>query len=388
MSLDRHLEALKYGFLLKKPVFLARVAGHYARMALSRRSPLRYVDFAVDYKCNLKCSHCFKSSLENNSTHPQLSIAGYREIARECLSLGVLHFSFQGGEITVYDKLEELLGAMYPGRVLMSLTTNGSFLDGRRIRNYRKWGVDLLNISLDSMDPLEHDTFRNMPGCHALALEGLRLARRSGMRVAVNTTVSRFNLYTRGFEGLVDFCMRERIILNLLLAVPAGSWAANMDALVTTEDMKYVRALVLSSPLIRQDSDSINIGYGCPALKEAVYITPFGDVLPCPFIHVSLGNLHEERLATIRERGLGYHFFERHARACLAAEDRSFISKYLSRTFGRNDLPMGFKEIFGEPSMALKEYILPAPSVAPGLDVRAALSEWHEKIRKGAAGLS
>ncbi len=30
---------------------------------------------------------------------------------------------------------------------------------------------------------------------------------------------------------------------------------------------------------------------GCPAGMEKIYITPYGDVIPCPFIHIGFGNI-------------------------------------------------------------------------------------------------
>ena len=113
-------------------------------------------------------------------------------------------------------------------------------------------------------------------------------------------------------------------------------------------------------------------------MKEAIYITPFGDVLCCPFIHISFGNLHDESLRTIRERALGYNFLAEHAKQCLAAEDRAFIGSYVSKTFGRKDLPADCVEVFGRPEHV--EYALPGPSVASDVDSTAVLSEWRNRV--------
>jgi MoaA/NifB/PqqE/SkfB family radical SAM enzyme len=377
--LPRQLAALKYGLVFRKPWFMARMVKFYLKsFAFPVEQPLRYVDFAVDYRCNLACQHCFKTALENNDRRPQLQAADYRRIARQCRELGAIHLSLQGGEVTMLDNLEELIRSMSPGKTLFSLTTNGTLIDAKKARQLRSWGVDQLNVSLDSFIPEEHDEFRGQRGCFNKSLSGIGEAKKHGLKVQINTTVSKMNLYTPGFLKMADYCISHRILLNLVLAAPSGNWDGNETVMLDKNDMKYIRGLVKSTPWIRQDMDSIQLDRGCPAMKEAIYITPFGDVLCCPFIHISFGNLHDESLQTIRKRALGYNFLGEHAKQCLVAEDRGFVGSYLSKTFGRKDLPADCVEIFGRPESA--EYPLPGPSVAPDEDPHAAVSEWRRLV--------
>lgn len=380
LHLERQWAALKYGLVFRKPRFLGRMGRFYLSSFVGRGpQPLRYVDFAVDYRCNLKCAHCFATALESAEARPRLEVEDYRRIARECLDLGAIHLSLQGGEATLHPQLEELIRAMSPERCLFSITTNGTTLDEARVRKLRAWGVDQLNVSIDSLVPEEHDTFRGVPGSLARTLSGIRTARANGLRVQVNTTVAKFNLFTPGFREVVDFCQQERMILNLVLATPTGRWDANDAATLSEEDMRYVRALVWSSPWVRQDMDSIQLGRGCPAMKEAMYITPYGDVLSCPFIHVSFGNLHEESLADIRRKALEYHFLGTHAQRCLAAEEPKFLGTYMAKLYGRRDLPAPSGEVFGTPAEAAARYPLPRATVTPGEDLAPLVAEWRAR---------
>lgn len=380
IHLERQLAAIKYGMVWRKPAFLARMGGFYLKSFVVRqRQPLRYVDFAVDYACNLNCAHCFKTSLENKTDRPRLQVSDYRRIARECQDLGAIHLSLQGGEVTLLHNLEDIVRSMSPHRVLFSLTTNGTLITPEFARRLRSWGVDQLNISIDSFVPEEHDRFRGLPGAWQRTFDGLHAARRSGLNVQVNTTVSKSSLYSPGFRGLVDFCIQNRILLNIVLAAPSGNWDANLNEILDTEDMRHVRAIIQSSAYVRQDMDSIVLGRGCPAMKEAIYITPYGDVLCCPFIHVSFGSLHDEPLRTIVDRALEYPFLQVHAQRCLVAEERVFIDKYMTKLFGRTDLPAGCRGVFGEPRDVAAEYPLPEPVVVAENEVAAVVGEWRRR---------
>lgn len=379
LHLHRQWAALKYGLIWRKPGFLARMAGFYLRSFVGRRrQPLRYVDFAVDYACNLRCAHCFATSLES-AQRPRLAVADYARIAGECRALGAIHLSLQGGEATLLPHLEDLVRSLSPGKALISITTNGTTLTAELASRLRRWGVDQLNISIDSFNPEEHDRFRGVPGAWKKTLNGLKTAREVGLHVQVNTTVSKWNLHTAGFRKLVEFCITEKIILNLVLAAPSGNWDGNLDATLGPEEMRVVRAIVQSSAYVRQDMDSIVLGRGCPAMKEAIYITPYGDVLCCPFIHVSFGNLQDEPLKAIVDRALKYPFLETHARQCLVAEERRFIGQYLSKTFGREDLPADSRSIFGSPEEVRVSYALPEPVVVTDAEVPQVVDAWRRR---------
>ncbi len=231
MSLKKHLgrqlAAIKYGLKWRKPIFMARMAKFYLESFIVRKKqPLRYVDFAVDYSCNLKCAHCFMTSLKNPGGKRRLTIDDYRRISKECIDMGAIHLSLQGGEATLLKNLKEIVRSMSPNRVLFSITTNGTTITDGFSKDLLRMGVDQLNISIDSFVPSEHDRFRGMKGAFGKTFSGLQSARKAGLNVQVNTTFSKFNLYTPGCLALVDYCTENKIILNVVLAAPAGNWDA------------------------------------------------------------------------------------------------------------------------------------------------------------------
>lgn len=336
----------RYAFRPRKPLLFLRLVRTVAGVRLLGKRPLRYVDFALDFHCNLRCAHCFATALED-ATRPALSIDDYRRIARECMDLGAVNFSFQGGEPLLLPRLGQIIAAFQPDRNVISVTTNGTMLTPERIRQLRDWGVDILTVSLDSAIPGEHDSFRGVPGTFEKATKGIREALRQGLHVTIGATVSHDNVRSEGIRGLVQLAKELKCVLCFGLAVPAGNWKSDTGVLMTPEDMAYLRSLTKDSPLVRTDFEANLVQDGCGAVKEILYLTPYGDVLSCPFIHVSLGNAQEEPIGAIRQRALKYDFFARYYDKCLCGEDREFIEKYLSRTFAAARLPLGAEEVFG-----------------------------------------
>ena len=49
---------------------------------------------------------------------------------------------------------------------------------------------------------------------------------------------------------------------------------------------------------------------GCGAIKKCFHISQYGDVFPCVFIHVSIGNVFKDSIETIVNRGLKIKYFK------------------------------------------------------------------------------
>ncbi|OGC08478.1 hypothetical protein A2230_08150 [candidate division WOR-1 bacterium RIFOXYA2_FULL_36_21] len=338
---------LKHGFKIRKPVFLLRLFKNYISILAFKKRPLKYIEFIVDYSCNLKCEHCFAEKLKKPAYTKRMQVEDYKRVASEAMELGAIDFGLQGGEPFLFlDLTEKIIKACRPSMNLIALTTNATLINQSNLKRLRAFGLDNLAISLDSGIAEEHDRFRNAKGTYDKVIDAILLAESLGIGVIVNTTLSHDNIRSEGFLRLIDFASTKKILLNTILAAPSGKWDAKEDLLLTQEDLRYLGKLREKHGFLRRDVDSNYVEWGCGAVKEALYITPYGDVLACPFIHISLGNIFNEPLRVIRERALEINYFSTYHKKCLAGEDREFIEKHMSRTFNQLNLPIGFEKGF------------------------------------------
>jgi MoaA/NifB/PqqE/SkfB family radical SAM enzyme len=188
--------------------------------------------------------------------------------------------------------------------------------------------VDILTISLDSAVPEEHDKFRGMPGAFEKAMQAIRLTLDMGMNVTIGAVASHHNIRSKGLVDLIELAHDLNVIIFLALAAPLGEWEGNTGAMLTEADRAHLNHLTNKYPLLRTDFDANFVHRGCGAVKEILYITPYGDVLPCPFLHISLGNAFDESLKAIRAKALNNPYFKHYHGLCLAAEDIEFIEKH------------------------------------------------------------
>jgi len=326
---------------LRKPLLLKNLVRSYAMYATHRapaKRPLRNVDIALDYACNLACEHCSCATFERG--REKMTEADLSKIHREAVALGGIYFAFTGGEPLLNKNLEDVIQLFNPRGNLIGVQTNALLLTPQRARSLYKAGLDAIQVSLDSGTPEEHDTFRNMPGAHKKTLEHVAEARKAGIQVIFSSTLTHSSLRSQSQTDLLDFAKSQDIPVVVSVPCPVGRWAGNLSEQFTEDDRKYLEQLQRKYPFLRRDFHSNYVKKGCTAGTEKLYITPYGDVIPCPFIHISFGNIKKEPLADIRARMLRVDDFNTYSQICLAGEDNDFIDAYIRPTYSSQAQPV------------------------------------------------
>lgn len=342
-----YLMNFKYAIRFDKPLLTIRIIRDYLQLLLFREVPLRYVDIALDYSCNLNCVHCSAAKLKKEKNAKQMDISDYKRLARQCHKLGVITVGFTGGEPLIYPYLEEAIKAFSPEKTMLSIKTNGTLLTDEWLRKLKSWRVDSISIGLGPIpeEMKNYDEIRGLPDSYKKSFVAAHKAKKYGFRVIVGVVVSHENIHSGYIEKLLEITKEMGVILIFGLAAPAGNWSGNKDIILTEKDRIRIRELLLKYRHARTDFESNFISRGCGALNEKVYITPYGDVMPCPFVQIGFGNVLKEPLAEIRKRGLMYPVFNGYPERCLAADHYDFIENCLTYTFGAEELPIYCDEI-------------------------------------------
>lgn len=323
---------LTYGLHLRKPFYIVRVIRNLVKAKFycwrgQKKFVLRGIDFAVTYNCNFNCEHCYAQKLKDKD-RPVMTIEDYARVCRQAMELGCLCFSLQGGEVFLRRDWEEVIRAFKPRYNHMLLTTNGALITEGLVRKLKNLGLDTLYFSVDSGIAEEHDAFRRHKGSFAAIIEGVEFCRKHKVKVVFNTCVTKQNLYSGGLRTLLDYSHKNRILVETIFARCLGNFDKQHDVMLGEADVGYYYRLRKGYPFVVRDLDNNYGRWGCPTVKEVLYITAYGDVCPCPYSHVSLGNIKEESLKDIRNRGLSSRWYDHYHRECLTALDTSFMQMY------------------------------------------------------------
>jgi len=336
MDYFKLINRIKYGGNLKKPYYMLRLFNNLLRRYLFNQKPLRGIDFAIDFSCNLSCQHCFNKDIL--SGEKKMTLEDYARVFKEAEKEGILNFCFQGGEFLIIENWEAYLQLLDPQKYSISVTTNGTCLEREVVIRMAELGVNTLTVSLDSGIPDEHDDFRGMKGSFVKATKGIDYALEAGLKVVINSTITPSGMRSEGFKHLLDFAREKNVLLNTIFAAPSGNWQGCEEIVMKEEDIREYKAIAKEYGNVVRDVDSLYRGRGCPAVNESIYITPYGDVFGCAYIHIKLGNLFDESLRKIRKKGMP---FFRYQDRCLISENAEFIKEYNQLVDGEK-LPLEF----------------------------------------------
>lgn len=270
------------------------------------------ISWNLTKKCNLRCPHCYMEA--GKAAAGELTTDECLGLIREFKSLGTEMLILTGGEPLLRRDIYDIARTASDEGIWVVMGTNGVLITENVVRKMIECGVKGVGISLDSLDPAQHDHFRGGPNAWKYAVRALELCHAYGLQVLVQTTVMAFNRHE--IYQMIDFA-REK-----------GAWSFNLYFLVQTGRGQQLNDLsaedterVLTDLVERQDTyrpmlvrakcapHFKRIAYergvgglesgGCMAGTQYCRITPEGDVTPCPYMTAVAGNVREQPFTEI-----------------------------------------------------------------------------------------
>lgn len=299
------------------------------------RAPLLVV-WNFTYKCNLSCKHCYSDA--GNNPKGELSTSEAIKVVNEIADFGVTSLAFSGGEPLMRKDFFEVAKYAVESGLYVSLATNGTLLNEDRVKKLKRIGLNYVEVSLDGATSKTHDAFRGKQNSFNEALTGLKNCVKEDVCTCLAVTatknnlneipsvftlaqrigVQRFTLFNfvptgRGEDILeLDLSPEEREdVLNFLCNKLSEH---SKIAILTTAPQLARVALQFSStqedlmmPLAHMEAARISkkakaladfIG-GCGAGRFYCAVSPEGNVQPCVFLPITVGNLKTEKFEEI-----------------------------------------------------------------------------------------
>lgn len=323
---------------------------------IRRGESIAIIQFQYNYACNFLCDHCSVKRFQGKHEGRQFTLEDVKSLARQADELGLARFVITGGEPLIFKDFDAVVAAIDPQKFYINVDTNGWYLDEKRAAHLKEIGVDRIQLSIDSLDPQEHDRFRNAKGSHGRAMRAVDSALGAGLAIFIQTVVTRQRLHSEEFLEFVRFFNAKGVGVFVTYAKPVGAWEGNFDVLVNRDDMDYMRELEKQYQVYTHLTPAYGLDIGCIAVKGMISVTQYGDVLPCPYTHTSIGNIFEEPLKDIIARGMGIRYFGERMDTCFIAEDRDFIEKYVVGRIYDKPLPVPCTDVFTDEDRTKKPF--------------------------------
>lgn len=284
------------------------------------------IQIEITGRCNMRCQHCRAA----NDLHRDVPINQIIKIIRfgRQFSPNYKEIVISGGEPLLHSQFPQVLDAVREnGGESVTLTTNGSLLTENHLDliNRLKFQRFRLSVSLDSLNPTDHDRFRGYRGAFKKAIRAVRMI--TSQRLPNVVTSIRISLRPHQIpmmEEMADFVYRmgcNRMSFSSIL--PAGRAIDQPDLWMTKEQKrqflekiyelkkKYLDEFVVhtNDPLKSIVRGFGDIGKeeelvfdGCPAAAVTFNVNANGDMTPCALMDLPIMNVFDLSIEKITRR--------------------------------------------------------------------------------------
>jgi AdoMet-dependent heme synthase len=287
------------------------------------------VSYAVTKACNLRCLHCHVSAQEALSD--ELSLTEAKQVLEEMRELGTEILLFSGGEpLLRKDFVLALTEYCVDLGVIPAMLTNGVLLTRRVAWEFKEAGLMAVGIPIDSANAECHDKLRNVPGTFEKALKAVNACLDVDLEVVITTMALKndFAEIPNRIEFLSNLGVDQVAVYDL---VPVGRGAQVMDLAMSQEQrvhlIRYLQRMQEEKDMVFSMSGGqplypelvlerhrlsgtkpkdlllkqfwIHAPVGCHAGIMYFSLRPNGDVFPCTFLPIKVGNVREQSLRDI-----------------------------------------------------------------------------------------
>ncbi len=325
-------EALRDPSLRRGIALVLEGLGRYG-VTVPQRMPAPFlVVWNFTNMCNLRCIHCYQRA--DKPTPDELSLEEKLDLVRQLDEAGVAAVALSGGEPTIHPHFLRVVEELARRGIYVSVATNGwMFANKERLKQAAEKGVKYIEVSLDSARPEVHDRFRGVPGAWKRAVKALENAVELGVSNGMAVTLTRLN--KDEVDDILDLAEKigvERVIFFNFVPVGRGEENAWLD--LTPEEREELlrklfrenkrrRVMVLSTApyyarvaIEESGGEEVSPTHfyvgedkivkalaeyvgGCGAGRIYAAIEPNGDVTPCVFMPVKVGNVREKSFREI-----------------------------------------------------------------------------------------
>jgi len=314
------------------------------------------VSWNLTKSCNLRCPHCYMSA--GKKAEDELTTHECLGLIDEMKALGTEMVILTGGEPLLRKDIFDLATKSAEQGFWVVMGTNGVLINDRVAQKMVDCGIQGVGISIDSVDPEKHDSFRGGPNSWKHSVRALEICRDHGLQVLVQSTVMASNY--EEVPKLLDF------------ARDMGAWSFNLYFLVQTgrgqlmNDLSAMQTEMMLGKLVDVQEDyrpmlvrskcaphfkrlayekgegGLESG-GCMAGTQYCRITPNGDVTPCPYMELSAGNVRDSSFTEIWKESplfLGLRDLERLQGRCGACEFNELCGGCRCRAYAAYEDPL------------------------------------------------
>lgn len=277
------------------------------------------VIYEITTLCNLKCKYCYnywkkdgKDSLKIEKINPKKTLKQFMK------SVKCDEITFTGGEPTInFKELFDCIMYVKSRNKSVTIITNATLLDDKKIELLSKLKVDLFEITINSYKKEIHEKINGIKGSFDKTIENIKKIQNKGIEVVVPIVITKYNV--KEINKTLEFIHSlgiKRIMVNRYNI--GGNGCNNVeDILASLEDLKRaykmcqefaekynteIYSLVCTPQCVLLPEDYPNIVFSnceCNNLNREYTLSRDGNIRYCNHSPEIIGNVYDSKMSEI-----------------------------------------------------------------------------------------
>lgn len=324
-----------------------------AILDLTGESPyLMSLQFELTSRCNERCIHCYIPDIKKDKGI-DMPLPLFKKAINQFSEMGGLQVSLSGGEIFMHKHIVDMINYCREKDMQIMLLSNLISLNNDHIKSIREANVNMVQVSLYSMDEKIHDSITTVSGSYRKTKKSIELLVDNEIPVMISCPLMKSNAnsyhdilmyaHSLGIKAQTDFILmaeedmnteklKHRISMveteNVIREILHNEGVDSIDAMKDTSPAELF-PLKLSQPV-------------CAAGRTNLCINANGDITPCNgWQGFKAGNLCTNTLSEIWKtskklkelRGITRSSFPE----CINCEAKEYCSLCMARNYNESN---------------------------------------------------
>jgi coenzyme PQQ biosynthesis enzyme PqqE len=217
----------------------------------------------MTYRCPLQCPYC-SNPLDFAEQGKELSTEQWIKVFREAREMGAAQLGFSGGEPLVRQDLAELIHEARQLGFYTNLITSGIGLTEQKISDFKKAGLDHIQISFQASDEQVNNLLAGSKKAFAQKLEMARAVKAHGYPMVLNFVTHRHNIDK--IDRIIELCIALEADFVELATCQFYGWAQlNRVGLLPTKE-QLVRAERITNEYRAKLEAEVQVDFRHPGL--------------------------------------------------------------------------------------------------------------------------
>jgi len=315
-----------------------------------RQNPTIFgIHMELTSQCNERCVHCY---IPHDNKNQEMSLSLAIDTLDQLKDMNTVSVTFSGGEPFLHKDILAILNHARKNDFVINILSNGTLLNKENIQVLKDLNINMIQISIYSMDSCVHDAITAVAGSHKQSMAAIDLLLEADIPVQISSPAMKANSESYREVSLWAKSRKMRTLCDFIMMARTDFTTSNLENRLNLDETEELIKDIIDVEEDYQEllefepkTQSLEILAEqpvCGVVVDNACISSSGNVYPCAGFqgHV-LGNLTEQSLRNIWHDSEKASFIRNIKKSafpqCLECEARDYCAMCLVRNFNESN---------------------------------------------------